>query len=1480
MVATKSNDVPTKPEIVLQVIKVLSSIDPQEDSRHYAKEIISYALLLVHPKLDTLSPINSYLLMTNLIALATSEVNPLHKLTSTEYFTLAEQRVNINLSNFDFVSPELQNSGRTSAKPAHRQAQNIVPEVIQRLYDLLQKRFKELSEMKKRLPPVTGIIQPKKLFGYTKLLHAYCQHWISLFSSFCKYSHLKDKNKDFIPQIGAYVQDGLALANRLQCLREQLLAIGTNTSTGLALEFLGQIQTLLERIPLDYIPPNAKRIFSRVLQKEFPPAPREIKLHHSDSEDEDFGDHAGDIDESFEDLNASIEMEDDIARFSVEKIRNLLDTEIVYNSGGGKIIKFTSYSGGGMGGGGGGLRQSQNEQEEEAVIKNVENVEVHKKQNANETPASVSGMFNANDISHEDVLARYQAGRNAENAENPNENFKKVEVFDPVKDVTLLYEILARSLIGACSKQLSDSVRVALSEVPCEFCLMIDNSRSIQYQHHKRDIVEMFVLLCECFKQIESPFAITRFGNVNDERFMLKRMSDSFSFAFGEQIIESLTFDQATRPASALKRLRTIWNQDNTERLRVVIMLTDGLTNEHLMEEYKEILGETNSKLIFFLTSDGNEETIKHLCPDANGPIQICTMNARMEKFPLVLETFASQFDATKTSQGITLCENHSLVGLDFKRVFETFGGEHRAHYHNFIRSEKYFLHRNKFAQCSQGNEIPFITEILGSLQGAAPRAFDQIVAAKLHEHRISMDSLILPHNADDIEAKSSAALKRIFSQVNELVGLFDTYTFPPNIPTRRKCSTKGSSLYLPGLIKAVISNYNYKKFYSVKQRGGRRDYAICIAVDISLSVRGQQTDCMFETLLMIIAALEELSITKISIITFHETIEIVKSENESFNLKTLHHLLNSIPSCVSSSQLDYSTNDGDAIMFAIELLKRSQTRGTRHIYLLTDGYSSSPQRVTEALYHAQRVEIPVTAIGVGGDRSNFDRYSQWVYSAIPSNIPKAIRIFYERGPQSSENIQITNNYFQIKAEDTETKIHKPIVDMESAFRNVLHEFRSDDTMKLVESGGQSTIDICYCIDCTGSMNIHLDAVKNQLRVIANDIFAHINNKFGDSVVIRSAVVGYRDTPPDSDESSIRYKFDFSPDKDALTDFIEKLECEGGQDLPEDVLSALTTANELFENLEIKGNNSFLILVTDAPGHGLVPQQYMNECTDNINVPEGDYEAVLNSLCDKNVDLILIQVSTLTSKMEELFKRVVAEKRPEEEMIIAPLRQKLETYIPQKFHFIFVLDKSHSMKPHWATLTKAYDNAVRVRLSSQADDLLSVIKFDFKAKHLRTAYRLNKSREFPALGDCGNGSTNYESAMQLVEEICNDVTDYQTKLVFMSDGKPSGNDKKQAETLETCLGIISRVDEQLRGNLHLSCLAFCYADGDPEILRNMGKSLPDGRSEFREISEENKGSIVDYFSEIAGQEDLTVITEVIANSISEAVKSKLTPESF
>lgn len=147
-------------------------------------------------------------------------------------------------------------------------------------------------------------------------------------------------------------------------------------------------------------------------------------------------------------------------------------------------------------------------------------------------------------------------------------------------------------------------------------------------------------------------------------------------------------------------------------------------------------------------------------------------------------------------------------------------------------------------------------------------------------------EMLINPSLKDKlVEAQRSwsEAKHKVHGVIERLVTVFEESVFPVNKYTRRKAHFRGSSLYLPGLIKAVISDFNYKKFFSIKAAGGKRMYSVSLVLDVSLSMNGHLANCAVESLVILISALQRVGIESFSIILFGEAVQYVKNFFKSF---------------------------------------------------------------------------------------------------------------------------------------------------------------------------------------------------------------------------------------------------------------------------------------------------------------------------------------------------------------------------------------------------------------------------------------------------------------------------------------------------------------------------------------------------------------------------------------------------------------------
>ena len=119
------------------------------------------------------------------------------------------------------------------------------------------------------------------------------------------------------------------------------------------------------------------------------------------------------------------------------------------------------------------------------------------------------------------------------------------------------------------------------------------------------------------------------------------------------------------------------------------------------------------------------------------------------------------------------------------------------------------------------------------------------------------------------------------------------------------------------------------------------------------------------------------------------------------------------------------------------------------------------------------------------------------------------------------------------------------------------------------------SLDACFVLDCTSSMEKKIQAAKEKII----EIQSRIMNCLGFGGNLRFSVVGYRDHS-DSEQFEI---LPFTGDVKTVESFLSELKATGGGDQCEDVIGGLGHAMQL----EWKARTRIIYLVSDYPPHGV-----------------------------------------------------------------------------------------------------------------------------------------------------------------------------------------------------------------------------------------------------------------------------------------------------
>ena len=182
----------------------------------------------------------------------------------------------------------------------------------------------------------------------------------------------------------------------------------------------------------------------------------------------------------------------------------------------------------------------------------------------------------------------------------------------------------------------------------------------------------------------------------------------------------------------------------------------------------------------------------------------------------------------------------------------------------------------------------------------------------------------------------------------------------------------------------------------------------------------------------------------------------------------------------------------------------------------------------------------------------------------------------------------------------------------------------------------QLRVDVCLCMDVTGSMQAWIDAARGTVMESVGRLRERMpSSRF------RLAFVGYRDVH-DVNRFEVR---DFSEDVAALTAFIHSVTASGGADTPEDVAGGLFHSLGLSWDADVK----LLLFCADAPAHG---KKYTPPgCDDEF--PKGDPDGrdpadLVAQMAQRRIDMTCFRCTDLVDPMCKLFAEAheAGSKRP------------------------------------------------------------------------------------------------------------------------------------------------------------------------------------------------------------------------------------------
>ncbi|KAJ3444931.1 alpha-protein kinase vwka [Anaeramoeba flamelloides] len=221
----------------------------------------------------------------------------------------------------------------------------------------------------------------------------------------------------------------------------------------------------------------------------------------------------------------------------------------------------------------------------------------------------------------------------------------------------------------------------------------------------------------------------------------------------------------------------------------------------------------------------------------------------------------------------------------------------------------------------------------------------------------------------------------------------------------------------------------------------------------------------------------------------------------------------------------------------------------------------------------------------------------------------------YEKHKSSSSSSSSSSESETSNLSDDDFEKKLKSMEKEKVMKEKYKELREEEKQKRKEIAKRQSdsIDLCFCVDTTGSMDFYVFECQEKIFQIIKQVKKKFTN-----LKLRLAFVGYKDF--DFKKESERYEiFDFVEDnKENLKEFqefVSGVKCHGGEDFCEDLLGGL---NKVL-GLDWRSVVSIVIHFTDAPCHG--EEFHDNEGDD---YPDGDpnlnAKELLTEMKDRGID--------------------------------------------------------------------------------------------------------------------------------------------------------------------------------------------------------------------------------------------------------------------
>ena len=377
------------------------------------------------------------------------------------------------------------------------------------------------------------------------------------------------------------------------------------------------------------------------------------------------------------------------------------------------------------------------------------------------------------------------------------------------------------------------------------------------------------------------------------------------------------------------------------------------------------------------------------------------------------------------------------------------------------------------------------------------------------------------------------------------------------------------------------------------------------------------------------------------ALLTSGKKTTIVKSVDEDYDQAIKSRLYDALQFNDSESNLS------EAVLYTSLYLESCASSGTeKSIFILTDGYPSSPRKLRRNISFSRDIGIQTIALGIGYFTDGiFEYFPNYVVVNNPKDLPEALRGYYCREPSPGER----HGAIQIESVNEIKKDNKEM-DLKSAWKCKFPDVYKKEIQKLNKALYLASapmrnacivfqVDLCFVLDTTGSMSGMIKMAKEKIKGITESIEKCVKSESDREANVRIAFVGYKIKDQDGNLDNVP----FTQDTKKVLDVVSRQQAKGGsKGGVEDKYEAL----EMAYGFEWTGIAKFLVLIADAPGHGEWCTGRENIKRDNYPERAQDMPGLVSKIAKKGIYLFYVNIKSFTDHERNNFKKQYIESAP------------------------------------------------------------------------------------------------------------------------------------------------------------------------------------------------------------------------------------------